>query len=76
MRRPGHEGRARIVRHGVLVDGDVGGAKRGFRVLAGDIAADQVDQEQVVLRAARDDLVAAPMKVFAIACAFSTTWCW
>ena len=55
----GHERRSRIVRHRVLVDRDVRAPERGFRVLAGDVLADQVDEEQVVLGAAGDDLVAA-----------------
>jgi hypothetical protein len=42
----------------ILVDGDVR-AQRGFRILAGDALADHVDQHQVVLGAAGDDLVAA-----------------
>src|SRR5690606_39098718 len=49
---------ARIVRHGVLVDGDVGIAKPRIRVLAGNVLLDQADQEQVVLGAAGHDVVA------------------
>src|SRR3546814_3220743 len=55
----GDEGLLRVVGDGVLVDGDVGLAERGFGVLAGDVLADHVDQHQVILGAAADDLVAA-----------------
>src|SRR3546814_6897334 len=55
----GDEGLLRVVGHRVLVDGDVGLAQRGLRVLAGDALADHVDQHQVVLGAAGNDAVAA-----------------
>ncbi len=60
MRRPLVIGRrARIVRHGVLVHGDVGAAECRVRILAGDVAADEAQQEQVIVRAVRHDLEAA-----------------
>ena len=55
----GDKRRARIVRHRVLVDGDVGAAQRRIGRLAGDALLDQVDQEQVIVGAAGDDVVAA-----------------
>src|SRR5690606_13203011 len=48
----GDERLLRVVGHRVLVDGDVGLAERGFRVLSSDALADHVHQHQVVLRTA------------------------
>src|SRR3546814_9151053 len=40
----GDEGLLRVVGDGVLVDGDVGLAERGFGVLAGDVLADRSEE--------------------------------
>ena len=55
----GHRRRTRVVRHGVLVHRDVGLAQRRVGIGAGVGLADQVDQHQVVVGAARDDVDAA-----------------
>ncbi len=55
----GDERGARVVGHRVLVDCDVGFAERCVSILTGQLAADQINQHQVVVGAAGDDLVAA-----------------
>src|SRR5579859_2146832 len=57
----GYRGRARVVRNRVLVDGHVRAAERRVGILAGDVLVDQVEQEEVIVGAARNDLVAAPL---------------
>ena len=54
------EGRARLKRHGVFIAGDVSAVERllgGLGSQLGQVAA-QIDQEEVVIRAAGDDFVA------------------
>src|SRR3546814_4980301 len=58
-----HEGRPRVVRDGVLVDRDVRAAERRVGVLARVSPADQVEQEKVIVRAARHDAVAAVLQI-------------
>src|SRR5690606_36791977 len=60
----GHEGRQRIVGHGVLVDGDIGETQRFVRFLAGDALPDQAEQEEVVVGAAGHDAVATLLEYF------------
>src|SRR5690606_12741123 len=55
----GDEGRARVVRYGVLVHGDEGAAQGSVRILAGDVLLDQGQQEQVVPGAAGNHVEAA-----------------
>src|SRR5262245_33565052 len=50
-----HEWRARVVRHGILVHRDVRMAERRVGVLAGIGLADEIQQEQVIVRAAGYD---------------------
>ncbi len=54
----GDERRLRVVRHGVLVHGDMGTAQGRIGVLAGQALTDQADQEQVVIGAAGHYIVA------------------
>ncbi|ENN85865.1 hypothetical protein RHSP_17832 [Rhizobium freirei PRF 81] len=53
------EGLFRVERDAVLVAGDVGTAEGGLRTLAGGVLLAQVDQHQVVVGAAGDDVDAA-----------------
>ncbi len=55
----GHERRLRVVGHGVLVHSDTGTAKGGVGLLAGQALPDQAEQEQVIVSAAGDHLIAA-----------------
>ena len=59
----GDEGLFRIEGNAVLVAGDVGAAKSGFGALAGGVLLAQVDQHQVVVGAARDDVEIVPTSV-------------
>ena len=62
--------------HGVLVDRDARAVQRLLGDLAGQAAAPQVDQHQVVVGAARDQVEAALDQAAASARAFSTTRRW
>src|SRR5690606_28338679 len=48
----GDEGAARVVGHGILVDGNVGAAQGSVCVLAGDVLLDQAHQKEMVFSAA------------------------
>ena len=73
----GDHRRARIVRHRVLVDRDVSTAERGVRFLARHVLVGQVDQEQMVVGAAGDDLDSRVAgRPLHIARAFATTCLW
>lgn len=55
----GDEGRPLLAGHRVLVHGDPREAEHALRLLAGVLETGQVDEHQVVVRAARDELEAA-----------------
>src|SRR5215210_3636117 len=54
-----HSGRLGVVGYHVLVAGDTYGFEGIFQFLARDVGADQVDQDQVVVRPAGDEVQAA-----------------
>ena len=55
----GDRGLFRIERNAVLVAGDAGALERGFRHLAGQPLAAQIDQHQMRVGAAGDDIETA-----------------
>src|SRR5512138_2315819 len=58
--KPARDERApRIVRHGVLVHRDVRTPECSIRLFTGDVATDQIEKEQMIVSAARYDLVTA-----------------
>ena len=67
-------GFSRIERNAVLVAGDVGASERRFGRLAGQLLRPQIDQHEMIVGAAGDDM-RSPVgrSVSASAFAFSTT---
>jgi hypothetical protein len=63
-----------IERHAVLVAGHVRPLERLFGVLAGHALGPQVDQHQVAVGAARDDVDRPRHHLSASAWALTTTW--
>src|SRR5262245_35675638 len=49
------EGRARLKRNGVLVDGDTRFVERDLTVLSGHVLGTDIDQHEVVVRPAADE---------------------
>ncbi len=71
----GDEGAFRVEGDGVFVDGDPDLVQQPLRLLAGQTQVADIDQNQMVVRAAGNQVeTRAPIKASARRAAFSTTW--